>query len=259
METLPNLDHVVLAVPDLDEAIERFRDLGFTVLPGGLHQEAPTHNALIGFQDATYIELIGFLADEAAWTGEETPSLRLSRSWRAAPFGLVHFALSPTDIEADITRCNTAGADYDGPFLGGRVRPDGKQVRWCIGIPGSRALPFFCGDVTPRQYRIPGGASAVHDNGMLGIAEVTVAVRDLQAMAPLYAAVTCQHPSPDARGGVGFRLGSCAIRLTEAACEDEEGICALTLWASDSAAEGLLPSSETYGAHMALLPHPDPS
>lgn len=251
----PCLDHVVLSVPDLDEAIGRFRGLGFTVLPGGIHHEAPTHNALVGFEDATYIELIAFLDEDAAPTAY-SPMRSLSESWQAAPWGLVHFALSPVDIEADIERCNAAGAEFRGPFFGGRVRPDGRQVRWCLGVPGSRSLPFLCGDITPRQYRTPSVASTVHDNGMLGIAEVTVAVADPAAMAPLYRAVTCRPPQADARGGFRFDLGTTIIRLAESHADEPEGICALALWTSDPAGEGILPSTETYGAHVTLLPHP---
>jgi hypothetical protein len=51
-----NLDHVVVLVSNLEHATEQFRGLGFTVSLGGTN--GPTHNALITFQDQTYIELI---------------------------------------------------------------------------------------------------------------------------------------------------------------------------------------------------------
>lgn len=253
MDLGPALDHVVLSVPDLDEAIGRFQGFGFTVLPGGIHDEAPTHNALIGFQDGTYIELIAFLDGENLTDPGDSPARRLAEPWRTAPYGLVDFALYPNDIEADIARCNAAGVPYAGPILGGRVRPDGRPVRWCLGIPSTRTLPFLCGDITPRQYRIPMGASAVHDNGIQGIAEVTVAAADPSAMVPLYETVLGDTAAPDPRGGFRLTMGSSTLHLIETRGERDPGICSLTLWGSNPATEGLLPSAEVYGAHIVLL------
>ena len=56
---LTGIDHLVVAVPDLDAAMANYRALGFTVVRGGRHPVA-THNALIAFADGAYIELIGF-------------------------------------------------------------------------------------------------------------------------------------------------------------------------------------------------------
>jgi catechol 2,3-dioxygenase-like lactoylglutathione lyase family enzyme len=45
------LDHVVIAVGDLEQAIADYRSLGFTVVPGGRHPGRTSHNALIVFED----------------------------------------------------------------------------------------------------------------------------------------------------------------------------------------------------------------
>ena len=50
------LDHVVLFVDNLEDAVDTFTQQGFTVTPGGVN--GPTHNALIAFANETYIELI---------------------------------------------------------------------------------------------------------------------------------------------------------------------------------------------------------
>lgn len=52
------IDHVVIAVSDLARAVADYRALGFTVLEGGVHASDATHNALIGFADGTYLELL---------------------------------------------------------------------------------------------------------------------------------------------------------------------------------------------------------
>jgi catechol 2,3-dioxygenase-like lactoylglutathione lyase family enzyme len=259
MDLRPTLDHIVISVPDLDEAVGRFHSLGFTVVEGGTHEDAPTHNALIGLEDATYVELIAFTGGPTdADPGDEAASAlgRLVESWRTAGHGLVHFALNPTNIGADIARCNRGGAPYDGPFPGGRVRPDGRQVRWCMGIPHTRSLPFFCGDITPRQYRVPVGASAIHDNGAYGVSEVTVAVPDPAIAETVYAAVLGKEPESDPRGGARFELEDAAVRLVGTGPEESHGISALTLWTSDPARAGLLPSAQTAGAHIELQYRP---
>src|SRR5262249_12580966 len=56
---LQGIDHIVIAVPDLDRAAQSYASLGFTVVQGGRHPVG-THNALIGFADGAYIELIAF-------------------------------------------------------------------------------------------------------------------------------------------------------------------------------------------------------
>src|SRR5262249_58019959 len=56
---LTGIDHLVVAVPDLDAAIESYQSVGFHVVRGGRHQVG-THNALVPFADGVYLELIAF-------------------------------------------------------------------------------------------------------------------------------------------------------------------------------------------------------
>ena len=55
------LDHIVIAVADLDSAIADYRKLGFTVFPGGTHHGGASQNALVVFADGSYFELIAYL------------------------------------------------------------------------------------------------------------------------------------------------------------------------------------------------------
>lgn len=55
--TLP-LDHIVIAVQDLERSIADYTALGFNVLRGGEHPGRSTHNALVVFADGAYFELI---------------------------------------------------------------------------------------------------------------------------------------------------------------------------------------------------------
>lgn len=62
---LRQIDHLVVLVPDLEAAIQEYRRAGFTVVPGGTHPTG-THNALIGFGDGAYLELLAFYEDNPA-------------------------------------------------------------------------------------------------------------------------------------------------------------------------------------------------
>ena len=49
---LNRLDHLVILVRDLDQAVREYDVLGFTVTPGGEHADGLTRNALIPFRPA---------------------------------------------------------------------------------------------------------------------------------------------------------------------------------------------------------------
>ena len=54
------LDHIVIAVKDLEQTITDYRALGFNVLQGGEHPGRPTYNALVVLADGAYFELIAW-------------------------------------------------------------------------------------------------------------------------------------------------------------------------------------------------------
>ena len=63
------LDHIVIAVQDLERTIADYQSLGFNVLRGGEHPGRSTHNALVVFADGAYFELIAWraAAPEERW------------------------------------------------------------------------------------------------------------------------------------------------------------------------------------------------
>ena len=206
---ISRVDHVVILVADLASATADFRNLGFSVTPGGSHTGGSTHNALVAFADGAYLELIAFTRPDATH--------RWHRHTPAGP-GIIDFALLPTDPAADIAGARARGVALAGPVAGGRLRPDGVRLEWQLGLPESPALPFLCGDVTPRSLRVPGGAATDHPNGVSSLAEVTVAVAAEGPAADLYAGLL--DVSPAGR----FVLGETAIVLAEAASAAEPAI-----------------------------------
>lgn len=203
------IDHIVILVDDLAVASSDYEGLGFSVTPGGEHADGATHNSLVGFADGSYLELIAF---KAAAPGH--------RWWRhkAAGEGLVDFALHPADTAAAVAAAQARGLALHGPLDGGRERPDGQRLRWQTAVADAPELPFLCGDLTPRELRVPHGPAAVHHNGVSGIFRVTVAVRDLDASAARLGAMLGHGPLVEP-GRRLFRLGTSYIALQEPAAD----------------------------------------
>ncbi|MFM0730016.1 VOC family protein [Paraburkholderia sediminicola] len=176
-----SLDHIVIRVHDLTQTIEDFTALGFTVQQGGTHADGVTHNALIGFADGSYIELIAFL--------QAAPQRRWWDAGQRHGDGFVDYALLPSSVGAVIDAAHGRGLQYDGPQPGGRVRPDGARLEWQTGRPQTSDLPFLCGDITPRSLRVAEGAVREHANGVRGVASLTVAVDDVNVSLQRYRAL----------------------------------------------------------------------
>jgi catechol 2,3-dioxygenase-like lactoylglutathione lyase family enzyme len=167
------LDHVVIAVGDLDRAVADYQSLGFTVYPGGVHHGGVSHNALVVFADGAYFEIIAYR--------QAAPDNRWWRVLTTAGEGIVDFAVLPENTERDVQAARARGLEVKGPMPGGRLRPDGVRLDWQIVRPVTTDLPFWCGDVTPRELRVPEGAIRRHANGVTGISTARIVVADLAA------------------------------------------------------------------------------
>jgi catechol 2,3-dioxygenase-like lactoylglutathione lyase family enzyme len=210
------LDHVVIVVSELEQAIAGYSALGFTVSPGGEHADGRTHNALIPFADGSYIELIAFRPGIAA------PD---HRWWQAASAGggLTDWALGMNGLIARVQDLREAGLPFGEPRDGGRLRPDGVRLEWKVVEPApGQGLPFLIEDLTARRLRVPSGVAAIHSNGVQGMDVVVVAVPDLpiaarQFAALLGAAVPDSAPDPLlAADAVSLPCGGVRIALTSA-------------------------------------------
>ena len=199
------LDHVVIAVSDLAKTVEDYRALGFTVQIGGRHAGRTSHNALIVFADGAYIELI-------AWSAPG-PAERWYNMLVKHGEGLMDFALIPDDVPRAIAEAKIRGLEMAGPIDGGRVRPDGQELKWQTARQATFDLPFLCGDVTPRDLRVPDGPARIHANGAQGIAAIRIATTDVSVSLSRYRALlggsasdspisvgdTQLHPAPSTR------------------------------------------------------------
>ncbi len=215
---LTGIDHIVVLVQDLASATAGYEALGFAVTPGGEHAGGATHNALIGFDDGTYFELIAF--KEPSKTHDHRWWARLAKGE-----GLVDYALRADNAEAVVEEARSRGLELANPVDGSRRRPDGEQIAWRSITSGrsigTSALPFAIEDVTPREARVPGGSAAKHSLGVTGVAELVVAVRDVEASARDLEMMLGQKPErvqagTDGRGGEAlFETGGHRLRLVE--------------------------------------------
>lgn len=208
---LRGVDHLVIAVRDLDAAVRDYTALGFTVVPGGRHA-AGTHNALVALADGAYLELLAFY--------EPYPAHR----WWAAlerGGGLVDFCLQTDDLAADTQAFRRAGVALSDPRPSVRTRPDGYEVKWVLALsegPQRGVAPFLIRDETPRAERVP--SATRHPNGATGLAAVTLAAADLDHVRDWYAAASgragenLRREDLDA-GGLRFRIGPHALEVLQ--------------------------------------------
>jgi hypothetical protein len=131
---LLGIDHLVIAVRDLDDAADELERLvGVAATGGGRHPTLGTQNRLAWLGD-TYIELVS-IADrgvaEGSWLGGPTIAA-LERGG-----GLTTWAIATDSIDADVAALRELGAGFGDPTPGERERPDGTVVRWRLAIGGA--------------------------------------------------------------------------------------------------------------------------
>ena len=198
---LTSLDHLVVLVRDLDRAVGDYGALGFEVTLGGEHADGLTRNALIPFEDGTYLELVAFV----------DPEDTRDNIWGWRPFlrrggGLIDYCAASDDLGADVRRLEDLGFAVDGPTEGGRRLPDGAEIRWRTARvrQDGRLLPFLIEDLTPRERRVP---AAEHPNGARGISCLDIATPDAAGAAAFLAALIGAKGASEKR----LSLGACTL------------------------------------------------
>jgi catechol 2,3-dioxygenase-like lactoylglutathione lyase family enzyme len=286
---ITRFDHAVIAVADLERAIEAYRALGFDVSPGGRHEHRGTHNALLRFGGADYIELLGvYNPDKAIHSGLNGRTLAEFVRDRAG--GLVGHCYATHSIEAEAARMREAGLEVVGPFEMRRERPDGRALTWRllvpVDVPWRRRWPFFIQWDDPDEERISVEGVGAHPNGARAVTGVAVAVRDIEEAVSLYSILFDAKPQgrkeiADLKVGcVSFDIRGFTIDLLspsgdgsvrQALESDGEGPLEVTIEVADpeAAVEALahagiepgetrertvrVPSGAAFGARLALV------
>lgn len=176
---LTRLDHVVIAVKNLDAAAATYRGFGLTLTPRGLHEGKGTGNHCIMFPN-TYVELLG-IVDELGAKG------RLADRVNARGEGGMAIAYGAENADETYAALRAAGIDAEPPNdLARPLDLDGNRemVRFRNIMLPKLALPetmqFVCTHQTPQLTRAR-REWQLHPSGATGIAEVVIAADDVVA------------------------------------------------------------------------------
>jgi catechol 2,3-dioxygenase-like lactoylglutathione lyase family enzyme len=164
------IDHVLIAVEDLDRAMETWRRLGFQVLRGGEHPQFGTHNALVPLADGAYFEL---LAIKDPTLIDQFPVTKRLREVLACDNRLLGVALETDDLNGDVQAIRDRGLTMHKAPPGERVRPDGQRVGWRTAHPEDSRVPFLIQDQTPREVRVPAPTEGIGQSLRVACLEMT--------------------------------------------------------------------------------------
>lgn len=222
-------DHTIFLVPDpakLDSVADKFAAAGFLVTErDDLGKEsAATVQKLICFADGSYIEILTIRDSAARARHRFAHLLPLGNGW-------ADYAIDCVGLDEDRARLVEARLPVGGPHEHQRTLRDGRPwgVRLILagigaGFPG---LPFLLEDTMGRDLRIP-QARARHPNGITGTAGVTVVVKSMEAVMPLFD-VVFGVGAPTGQG-VRYQLGSQWVDVVEPAVAARgESVAAVTL------------------------------
>lgn len=192
------VDHVTVAGRDLAALTKAFAAAGIPAEYGGKHTNSMTEMAIASFADGSYLELIAAQPGVSAARHDWGPFIEKDG-------GACAWAVRVGDIHAEADRMRKAGVSVT-PQPGGRVRPDGKALKWTSGGvgpgPHGAFLPFLIQDDTPHELRVyPHGRPSVQS--MEGVALVVVAVRDLEGTIPKWRS-TFGLAEPQRQGDAAF-------------------------------------------------------
>lgn len=251
-----HLDHVVVLVDDLEQAARDYGELGFNVSPGGRHDNGVTHNAIIPFEDNSYIELLAFTRGLGAMgqlrPGEAT-FLHRVKVRGAAGEGLVDYALRSDVLMQDVRLARGRGIPFEPVATGSRRRPDGLDMRWQFVMPSTLMLPFLITDITEHRVRVPEGEARRHPNGVTGLLRLVFAVRDLEDAVAAHTALLGRAPLTDAGVPhmVDFLVGGTTLRLLGEQPATDRPL-AITLQTADPSTAGRLDLARAHGAVIEL-------
>lgn len=186
MTSIPtDLDHIVLAGPDLAAVVDQFERLtGVRGAPGGKHPTG-TENHLVAFtvdgqRTRHYLELIGPTAGVEA---SEVETFGINR--RSEP-GVATFAIHPADVDAVLVGATAAGVRLGELRPLSRRKPDGDLLEWRVSGGPDRdpdpTIPFLIDWAdTPHP--------ALSDLPTVELVSVTVAHPQPEALRAAYAAL----------------------------------------------------------------------
>jgi catechol 2,3-dioxygenase-like lactoylglutathione lyase family enzyme len=182
LEQVVGLDHVVIAVRDLERAASAWRALGFTLSPRGTHSaHMGTGNYTIMFGD-DYLELLGVVAP--------TPRNAPLRAFLDEREGIERLAFTAIDAAAGVAELQARGIAATGPLDfarpvdlpgGGTAHARFRTFDWPADQRPAGARLFACQHLTRDAVWIP--ELQRHANSALRIQRVELLSLDPRAAA----------------------------------------------------------------------------
>ena len=213
-------DHLMHWVPDLDNAIDAYRRLGFAIQRGGQHPALGTFNAFWRGGSA-YLELIAVKdpAVAAAAFGVQWPRIE---ALLGSGGGGGRFAVHVENVPQLVDTLRSAGIAVSDPRPGSVTRDDGTTATWTIAsVPDSPAwAPFFINYGTSLAQRAEFLRQSESEPFKWHIDRLVIETTDPDASASWLAQVLSSQRRPDGAtvplegARIEFRVGE-SERVTQ--------------------------------------------
>lgn len=203
-----HIDHILIAVDDLEKAKMEYEKYGFNVRDGGIDKKSL--NAIIFLKDGTLIELIG--KDRFPGYYTVLNKIRVSRllglmkdrisQFPKAPTILFNYCLYSTDLDSTYLKLKANKIKCDKPIQLQRKRDDGVIIQWQLIGTYPYDLPFFINDYSPS--RLSDTSFQNHPIGVQGIDSLEVMTNSFDSYMQIYNLI--YGGSPAATGVMGTRI-----------------------------------------------------
>jgi hypothetical protein len=217
------IDHVLIAVDNLESAKKEYESFGFTVIYGGGEKEAL--NALIFLKDGTLIELVG--KDKFPRIYKFLNSIRITSLFgnmkdRITLFpkvrqGFFNYSLYSNNLNRTYQYLRANNIDADKPKKFGRFINDGVYTKWQLIGTKPYDIPFIIGDYIP--IRISDSTFLEHKNKAIALDTISIATVSFDNYIKLYNILYQQQPRIVVSSKVKaahYKVGNIILTLTEA-------------------------------------------
>lgn len=218
------IDHLLIAVDNLDSAKRQYESYGFNVVYGG--EEETSLNALIFLKDGTAIELVGKDRFPKLW--KIFNSLRFTAIFgimkdRITTFpkireGFFNYSLYSDNLENTYKHLNKNKFIVDKPVRFSRHRNDSVKIQWELIGTKPYDLPFIIGDYTPS--RLSDSIFVEHKNKAVAIDSIVVETIAVDEYIEIYTLLYQISPDIESKNGqktAYFKIGNITLKLQEVA------------------------------------------
>lgn len=219
MSAVRGVDHLVIAVSDLDAAMGRYGSMGFTTTPRALHPWG-TGNSLVQLE-RNFLEILSVEKPEQIEpAGEGAFSFGdFNRRFLQHQRGMSMLVFSSDDSAADLAHWKSRGLTIYEPFHFSRtaILPDGTQVKVAFSLafvthpemPG--AAWFVCQQHHPENFWRP--RFQQHANGAQRLRTVLMAAGEPRRYADFLGSLFAEGEVREEDGGVCLQLPDGEVAL----------------------------------------------